>query len=71
MFVAYRLVSQSKGIFSFLGGGPSYDEAADLYKNAANQFKLLKNWNRAGETLVGSSTLPVAGHSWSRSGQGR
>ncbi|EER00470.1 alpha-soluble NSF attachment protein, putative [Perkinsus marinus ATCC 50983] len=42
----------SKGIFSFLGGGPSYDEAADLYKNAANQFKLLKDWNRAGETLV-------------------
>ncbi|KAF4687167.1 hypothetical protein FOZ60_004260 [Perkinsus olseni] len=49
---AEKKAQGSKGLFSFLGGGPSYDEAADLYKNAANQFKLAKDWNRAAETLV-------------------
>lgn len=39
---------QSSGFLSFLSGGPKYDEASELYQQAANQFKLLKRWQEAG-----------------------
>merc|ERR1711920_157486 len=35
------------GFLSFLTGGPKYDEAAELYQQAANQFKLQKDWQGA------------------------
>eukprot|EP00747_Dinoflagellata_sp_TGD_P167429 gnl/TRDRNA2_/TRDRNA2_191845_c0_seq1.p1 gnl/TRDRNA2_/TRDRNA2_191845_c0~~gnl/TRDRNA2_/TRDRNA2_191845_c0_seq1.p1 ORF type:complete len:294 (+),score=96.98 gnl/TRDRNA2_/TRDRNA2_191845_c0_seq1:89-970(+) len=35
------------GFFSMFTGGPSYDEASDLYMQAANQFKLSKEWQEA------------------------
>lgn len=35
------------GALSFLFGGPDYDEAAELYQRAANQFKLAKSWPEA------------------------
>lgn len=35
------------GFLSFLTGGPKYDEAAELYQQAANQFKLQKEWQEA------------------------
>lgn len=35
------------GFLSFLTGGPKYCEAQDLYQQAANQFKLAKEWQEA------------------------
>jgi len=35
------------GLLSFLTGGPKYDDASDLYQQAANQFKLSKEWQEA------------------------
>jgi len=35
------------GFLSFLTGGPKYDEASELYQQAANQFKLQKAWQEA------------------------
>lgn len=35
------------GFLSFLTGGPRFDEASDLYQQAANQFKLAKDWQQA------------------------
>merc|ERR1719499_1641067 len=32
---------------SFLTGGPKYDEATELYQQAANQFKISKEWQEA------------------------
>lgn len=43
---------KSGGLFSFLTGGPKYDEAADLYQQAANQFKLSKDWQEAANCLI-------------------
>lgn len=40
------------GLFSFLTGGPKYDEASDLYQQAANQYKLAKEWNEAANCFV-------------------
>uniref|UniRef100_A0A7S1FJB5 Alpha-soluble NSF attachment protein n=1 Tax=Noctiluca scintillans TaxID=2966 RepID=A0A7S1FJB5_NOCSC len=47
-----NLVSQAEqklkgGFLSFLSGGPKYDEAAELYVQAANQFKISKEWKEA------------------------
>jgi alpha-soluble NSF attachment protein len=39
------------GFMSFLTGGPKYDEAAELYQQAANQFKLAKEWQEAATCL--------------------
>jgi len=36
---------------SFLTGGPRYDEAAELYQQASNQFKLAKEWREAANCL--------------------
>lgn len=35
------------GFLGFLTGGPKYYEAQDLYQQAANQFKLAKEWQEA------------------------
>lgn len=35
------------GFLSALFGGPKYDEATELYQQAANQFKLQKQWQEA------------------------
>jgi alpha-soluble NSF attachment protein len=40
------------GLFARLFSGPSYDEASELYVQAANQFKLAKDWNAAAECLT-------------------
>jgi len=40
------------GLFSFLTGGPKYDEATDLYQQAANQFKLSKEWQEAANCFI-------------------
>eukprot|EP00931_Biecheleriopsis_adriatica_P093393 TRINITY_DN6713_c0_g1_i2.p1 TRINITY_DN6713_c0_g1~~TRINITY_DN6713_c0_g1_i2.p1 ORF type:complete len:322 (+),score=99.33 TRINITY_DN6713_c0_g1_i2:82-966(+) len=40
------------GYFSFLTGGPKYEEAIDLYQQAANQYKLAKLWQEAGNCFV-------------------
>jgi len=53
MAAAKDLVAQAEqklkggGFLSFLTGGPKYDEAQDLYKQAANQHKLAKEWQEA------------------------
>lgn len=36
----------------FLTGGPKYDEAQDLYVQAANQHKLAKEWQEAADCFV-------------------
>mmetsp|Transcript_71385 Transcript_71385/g.149173 ORF Transcript_71385/g.149173 Transcript_71385/m.149173 type:complete len:293 (-) Transcript_71385:389-1267(-) len=43
---------QGGGFLSFLTGGPKYDEAQDLYQQAANQYKLAKDWQQAAECFV-------------------
>mmetsp|Transcript_137874 Transcript_137874/g.239659 ORF Transcript_137874/g.239659 Transcript_137874/m.239659 type:complete len:298 (-) Transcript_137874:77-970(-) len=35
------------GFLSFLTGGPNFEDAADIYQQAANQYKLAKDWNEA------------------------
>mmetsp|Transcript_20482 Transcript_20482/g.36790 ORF Transcript_20482/g.36790 Transcript_20482/m.36790 type:complete len:299 (+) Transcript_20482:72-968(+) len=40
------------GYFSFLTGGPKYDEAIEIYQQAANQYKLAKLWQEAGNCFV-------------------
>merc|ERR1719203_2696190 len=40
-----------RGFLSFLTGGPKYDEAIELYQQAANQYKLEKNWQEAARCL--------------------
>jgi len=40
------------GFLSALFGGPRYDEASDLYVQAANQFKLAKDWQEAAKCFV-------------------
>lgn len=42
-----------KGSFlSFLTGGPKYDEAVDLYQQAANQYKLSREWQEAANCFI-------------------
>jgi len=43
------------GFLSKLFGGPRFDEAQDLYVQAANQFKLQKDWDRAAEAFSQSA----------------
>lgn len=40
------------GFLSFLTGGPKYDEASDLYQQAANQYKLAKEWQEAANCFL-------------------
>lgn len=39
------------GFLSKLFGGPRYDEAQDIFQQAANQFKLTKEWDQAAEAF--------------------
>jgi len=43
------------GFMSKLFGGPKYDEAQDIYVQAANKFKLQKEWDRAAEAYAQSA----------------
>lgn len=38
--------------FSLFGSGNKYEEAAELFEKAGNQYKLAKAWNEAGETFM-------------------
>ncbi|CEM06488.1 unnamed protein product [Vitrella brassicaformis CCMP3155] len=40
------------GLLSFLSGSSRYDEACELYQQAANQFKLQKMWQDAAEAFI-------------------
>lgn len=42
-----------------LFGGNKYEEAAEMYEKAANQFKLAKAWNEAGETFTKLADLHI------------
>lgn len=42
---------QKGGFWSFMTGGPDYHAAQDLYQQAANQFKLSKDWQEAAQSL--------------------
>jgi len=53
---AQALVQQAEaklkgGFFAFLSG-PKFDEASDLYQQAANQYKLAKDWQEAANCFV-------------------
>lgn len=49
---AEKKLKSGGGLFSFLSGGPKYDEAMDLYQQAANQYKLAKDWQEAGNCFI-------------------
>jgi alpha-soluble NSF attachment protein len=40
------------GFLGGLFGGPKYEEASDLYVQAANQFKLAKEWDKAADAFA-------------------
>jgi len=40
------------GFLSFITGGPNYEEAIELYQQAANQFKLSKEWQEAADCFI-------------------
>lgn len=44
------------GFLSSLFGGPNYEEAGELYQQAANQFKLSKEWPEAANCFVQCAT---------------
>jgi alpha-soluble NSF attachment protein len=48
---------KSGGLFSFLGGGGGSNEATDLYVQAANLFKVAKNWSAAGDAFVRAAEI--------------
>eukprot|EP00920_Eleutheroschizon_duboscqi_P012667 GHVT01030022.1.p1 GENE.GHVT01030022.1~~GHVT01030022.1.p1 ORF type:complete len:273 (+),score=72.04 GHVT01030022.1:662-1480(+) len=43
------------GVFSFLTGGPRYDDAAQLYVASANKYKLAKQWPEAAASFMQAS----------------
>ncbi|KAL1919042.1 uncharacterized protein VTP21DRAFT_2423 [Calcarisporiella thermophila] len=43
--------------FSWFGGSGKYEEAAELYCKAANQFKLAKRWQEAGQAFCKASEM--------------
>lgn len=51
-FKAQAEQKQKGGIMSLFSGGAKYDEAADLYLKAANQFKLIKDWQNAADSFA-------------------
>ncbi|KAJ1730647.1 vesicular-fusion protein S17 [Coemansia biformis] len=48
-------MAQSRGWFS----GPKYDEAADLYEQAANQFRLARQMREAGEAMLKAAQMSL------------
>ncbi|CAE7360910.1 alphaSnap [Symbiodinium sp. CCMP2592] len=40
------------GLWGYLSGGPKYDEAIEIYQQAANQYKMAKMWQEAGNCFV-------------------
>lgn len=47
MLQAEQKLKGGMGLLSFITGGPKYDDASDLYQQAANHFKLAKDWQGA------------------------
>lgn len=43
--------------FSLFGSGSKYEEAAEMYEKAANQFKLGKAWDKAGDAYIRLSEM--------------
>merc|ERR1711920_632306 len=56
---AKKLENQSSGFFSKLLGSAStrLDDAATIYKRAANQFKAAKQWDQAGNSFKQAARL--------------
>ncbi|CAE7444436.1 unnamed protein product [Symbiodinium natans] len=55
----FRLVKKAEqkmkgggGLWGYLSGGPKYDEAIEIYQQAANQYKMAKMWQEAGSCFV-------------------
>jgi len=40
------------GLMGYFTGGPKYDEAIEIYQQAANQYKMAKMWQEAGNCFV-------------------
>ncbi|CAE7229903.1 alphaSnap, partial [Symbiodinium pilosum] len=40
------------GLWGYISGGPKYDEAIEIYQQAANQYKMAKMWQEAGNCFV-------------------
>lgn len=54
---AKALVAQAEaklkgGVLSFLTGGPKYDDAIELYQQAANQYKISREWQQAADCYI-------------------
>jgi len=49
---AEKKYNSSPGWFSMGGGGAKYEEAGDLYQQAANQFKIEKLFRDAGDAFA-------------------
>lgn len=43
--------------FSLFGGGSKYEEAAEIYSNAAAQYKISKNWEKAGDAYLQAAEM--------------
>ncbi|KAF2367099.1 Tetratricopeptide-like helical domain [Trinorchestia longiramus] len=58
MAEAEKKLSSSKGFLSSLlgGGGSKVDEAIELYLQAANKFKMAKQWGKAGGAFTEAAT---------------
>ena len=54
---AEQKMKGSGGIMAFLGGGPNYAEANDMYVQAANQFKLAKDIGYTQRCALGGTHL--------------
>lgn len=56
---AEKLAKPQTGFFSFLGGSSSsrLEDATDLYIQAANSYRLLKNFSEAGKQFVNAAEL--------------
>jgi len=49
-----RQAEKKLGGISFFGGN-KYDEAMDLYESAATQYKIAKNWDKAGDAYLAAA----------------
>ncbi|OII76061.1 hypothetical protein cand_008070 [Cryptosporidium andersoni] len=56
---AEKVCKGSSGFWSFISGGPDYDEAIQLYVQAANQFKILKMWSKGVECFNKAGDLSI------------
>lgn len=58
MAEAEKKLKSSQGFFgSMFGGAQKQEEACELYERAANQFKMAKKWNDAGNAFCQSASV--------------